>query len=763
MKKLSFVAVVVTVISGGVFAYSLLRVSNKTPQAYFESGKKYYDQGKFAEATIEFLNAVKRDPNYRNGRYYLALSYFGQHDVVSAVKQLRAIIEAHPDDIEANLRLGTIYMTAGAVNPDLYHRAKEIAQEVLSRQPQNVAGLLLSADASAGMKDFDTSVELYLKVLALDPQNVNAFIGIGTSQALQKKFPEAEKAFLKAREANPKSKSALTSLASFYRVRDNPTRAEAVLKEALSQYPTDSGIYLQAADFYLQLGLFDEIEKVLRAAQAASGSDLTPTLTLADIYQGQNRVEDARKLLLEAKQKFPNNIQLSIKVAENLMPDKRDQAKQEIDQILKAEPKNAAGNALLGWFQYNSGNFDAAQEILGKEPVLGSPLPLPHYLLGNMALQKGKIDEARDHYQKSVTVKKDYIPGRVALADVYMLQGKVADAGVEVQKVLEVDPRNMLARLAKARIDVANKNYSAAEPELANLVKEFPDNAAIQREMGLYYSSRGKSVEAEKNLVRALELSPTEQSFQDLIVFYLQTKQADRALQKINSVPDAQKQAFQYELMGMIAEQAGKPQDSEAAYKKAFEKDPNRLSSVSLLVDQYLRSGRLDDAVKQLDGLSKKLPKAGILPAMKGAVEERQGNSKEAEENYRQALQLDPTNDLAANNLAYLLAQDGRDLQTALELAQGVRRRQPQNPQGADTLGWVFYKLDRLVLAKDQLQFAVTTQPENATFQYHLGEIYRKDNRNSDAVRALRKAVDSKSDFKERSLAQAALKVALKQ
>src|SRR5262249_49745977 len=162
-----------------------------------------------------------------------------------------------------------------------------------------------------------------------------------------------------------------------------------------------------------------------------------------------------------------------------------------------------------------------------------------------------------------------------------------------------------------------------------------------------------------------------------------------------SSVPDAQKQAFHYELMGMIAKEAGKPQDSENAYKKALEKDPNRLSSESLLFQHYLGAGRLEEALKQIEGLSKKLPASGMVPAMKGAIKERQGNFKEAEENYRQAVQLDPSIDFAANNLAYLLAQEGRDLDTALGFAQGVRRRQPQNAEFADTLGWVFYKLDR--------------------------------------------------------------------
>jgi len=254
-------------------------------------------------------------------------------------------------------------------------------------------------------------------------------------------------------------------------------------------------------------------------------------------------------------------------------------------------------------------------------------------------------------------------------------------------------------------------------------------------------------------------LSPNdEQTFRDVVVFYLKAKQPDRAMQKLNAVSDAAKQAFHYELMGMVAEQSGKPQDSENAYKEALKKDPNRLNTETLLFNQYLHSGRFDDALQRLDVLEKKIPAGGVVPSMRGAIKEAQGHLKEAEDYYRQALQIDSTNDLAANNLAYILAQEGRDLTAALGWAQGVRQRQPQDPAAADTLGWVFYKLDRLVQARNQLQFAASMQPENAIFQYHLGEIYKKNSQNAEALKALKKAVASPMNFKEKGLAEASLK-----
>jgi tetratricopeptide (TPR) repeat protein len=752
-----------TVIFIGVFGYSYFRFKNKTPQDFFETGKKFYDQGKYSEATNQLLNANRSTPDNRDIRYYLALSYLGQGDLANGMRHLKALLEVHPDDVPANLKLGGIYLTGGSVNSAFFQQAQASADLVLAKEPQNVDALILAGNATAGLKDFETSVKLLEKAVAADPKSVSAWISLGSLRAQQKNFPEAEKAFLKAREVDPKNKSALISLANFYSISGNPEKAVAVFNSAFAQSPSDKEIYSQAADFYIRLRRFDEAEKILRSAQAANESDPTPTLALAEVYRFQNRGDDTRKLLLDAKLKFPKSIPLSIMIASNLMPDKRDQAKQEIDQILKADPKNPAGHALLGEFQFRSGQFDTAQETLGKEPALGSSLPQVHYLLGILALKKGKRLEAEDHYQKSIRINDRYIPPRVTLADSFMSRGKFADARLEMQKVLELDPRNMPARLIKATLDAADKNYSAAEAGFADLAREYPDNPDIHRQIGLYYSSRGRNADAEKSFLREMDLAPNaEQSLLDLVQFYLQTKQTDRAMQKLNSVPDAQKQAFHYEWIGMTDELAGKPQDAEMAYKKALEKDPQRMTAESQLFTLYLRTGRLDDALKTLDALAKNSPSNAMVPAMKAQIEAIKGNSKQAEEDYRKALQIDPTLDVAANNLAYLLAEEGRDLQTALELARGVRQRQPQNPSVADTLGWVYFKLDLPVLARAQALFAVSIQPQNGSFQYHLGEIYKKSSQKDEAIKAFRKAVSVTPEFKEKSLAEAELKDLLK-
>ena len=105
-----------------------------------------------------------------------------------------------------------------------------------------------------------------------------------------------------------------------------------------------------------------------------------------------------------------------------------------------------------------------------------------------------------------------------------------------------------------------------------------------------------------------------------------------------------------------------------------------------------------------------------------------------------------------------MLAEEGRDLDTALGYAQSARKKQPESPNIADTLGWVYYKMGNIVLAREQVQFAVSKQPDNGAFLYHLAMIYKENKQLPEAQSVLKKALNSTKEFKEKSLAQAALK-----
>ena len=760
MKKILIPSILVaTILVGGVMAYAIWKAVPVSAQDYFKSGKAYYDKQKYAEASVQLLNAVQKDPRNRDAHYFLALSYLNQKNMNAGAQQLASLLDYYPDDIEANLRLGNLYLVAGGSNAEYFRKADELAKRILSKDPQNVAALVLSGNASAGLQDYRTSVDLFEKAVSLDPQNAAAFVSLGTAQAIQKNFPDAEQAFLKARQVNPKDKSALISLANYYRSIGQLDKAESIFKESLETYPGDKDIYVQVVEFYNQTGRYEDVERVLQNAQSANAKDPAPSLILAGFYEVRNRVPDARRLLFDLKKTYPDNLDVAGKLAANLLPDDSVRARTEIDQILKADPTNATGLLLLGQIQFNSGEYDKVEETFGKSPTLKSTYPQTEFLLGQIALKKGQGDQAQDHFQKSLSVNSRYLPARAALAELLISKSKFADSRTEVGKMLAVQPNFVPALILDATLDLAEKKYSDAEPKLTALVKSQPNNPLVHRQMGLYYDARGRTSDAEKSLLRALELQPDAQkSLQDLIQFYMRTKQNDKAIQRIAAVPDERKQSFHYELLGLVYAQAARYSEAEKAYQMALVKDPSNTNSVGYLVAMYIQGGRLEEGLKQLDVLIKKNPSNAGAYTVKGMIFEKQGKLEDAKQNYAQALKVDSNYETAGNNLAFLLAEQGQDLNTALSWAQMARKKQPDNPGIADTLGWVYFKLGSYLLARDQLQFAVGKQPDNAVFQYHLALIYKETKQIPEAQNALKKAINSPQDFKEKSLAQAELK-----
>jgi tetratricopeptide (TPR) repeat protein len=763
MKRILFPTVLLaTVVLGGILAFFIWQASPVTAEQFLESGKKYYQGEKYSEAVVQLLNAIQKDGRNRDARYYLALSYIQQKNLNPAAQQLTALLEYYPDDVPANVALGNVYLTAGQFDTAFFQKAKEKAEKVLAQQPENVEGLILLGNASAGLQDYRSSEEIFGKASILDPKNTDILVNLGTVQRLEKNDAAAEQALLKARQINPKDRAVIVTLATFYISTGATEKADALLSEGLALYPADPAVYNQALKFYFRQKRFGEVEKTLRNAQEKGAKDNPePLMVLADVYRVQGRQDDSRKLLTDLKQKFPGNVMVQAKLAEGLMQNQPAQAKTEIDEIVKNDPKNPLGAILLGQWQLAAGQTAAAETTFSTNPAIGSAYPHPHYFLGNLALRKGNVDEAQDHYQKALQINNGYLPARVALAEVFLKRGRLDDAREEIRKALAADTGFPQARLVKAALDTAQKDFAQAGRDLEKLEQELPANALVHRQKAFLYAAQGRKTDAEKSLLRAFELAPgADDILQALTEFYLDNKQPERALQVINSVADDRKQAVHYELLGLVYFRAGRLPEAESAYKKAREKDPSRGNSEIYLTAQYLESGRLNEALGELDKLIKRDPTNASAYATKALVYQSQGKLAEAKDNYNEALKADPEHDAAANNLAYILAEEGADLNNALGLAQVARRKQPENPNAADTLGWVYYKLGNQVLARAQLQFAVSKQPDNAVYYYHLGMIYKANNQFGEAQTAFKKALalGTAKEFKEKPLAENALK-----
>lgn len=97
---------------------------------------------------------------------------------------------------------------------------------------------------------------------------------------------------------------------------------------------------------------------------------------------------------------------------------------------------------------------------------------------------------------------------------------------------------------------------------------------------------------------------------------------------------------------------------------------------------------------------------------------------KECYRAYDKSLSYFKDNPLVLNNYAYFLAEEGRDLERALEMSSRVLALTDNNPTYLDTYAWVLFKLGRTEEAKKTMQQAIALDGQNSPeLLLHYGDI----------------------------------------
>jgi tetratricopeptide (TPR) repeat protein len=183
---------------------------------------------------------------------------------------------------------------------------------------------------------------------------------------------------------------------------------------------------------------------------------------------------------------------------------------------------------------------------------------------------------------------------------------------------------------------------------------------------------------------------------------------------------------------------------------------PEDLDAVSVLGDLL----RYDEQyVEAVDAYTKALEiTGGDAPAdwrfyyVRGIANERAKLWPAAEADFLKALELNPDQPSVLNYLGYSWIDMDMHLDEALGMIEKAVDAQPQDGYVVDSLGWAFYKLDRIDEAVETLERAVMLRPNDAEINDHLGDAYWKAGRRLEAQFQwkIAKSVDEVGNVAER-------------
>lgn len=122
----------------------------------------------------------------------------------------------------------------------------------------------------------------------------------------------------------------------------------------------------------------------------------------------------------------------------------------------------------------SQGDYEAAMQALGTAMIMAPDDPWLAMIPGNVLLQSGDVENARQKYLKVTQLQPDFSPGYVKLGEVALQLGRLDEAEKALTKALVLQPENMDARKFLGRIYLDTKRVKEGIQAFTAVVKQQP-------------------------------------------------------------------------------------------------------------------------------------------------------------------------------------------------------------------------------------------------------------------------------------------------
>ena len=179
--------------------------------------------------------------------------------------------------------------------------------------------------------------------------------------------------------------------------------------------------------------------------------------------------------------------------------------------------------------------------------------------------------------------------------------------------------------------------------------------------------------------------------------------------------------------------------DDEAleAFKILDKEYPDNREVLNSIAEFYRTHERYSEAIpaydKVVDTIEQETERDWVLFYTRGIVFDQEKRWKEAERDFKKALELRPEQPMVLNYLAYSWVDQGKNYVEAKNMLERAVELRPNDGYIADSLGWALYKMGDQDEAVVVLERAAQLQTQDWAINDHLGDAYWNIGRRNEA------------------------------
>ena len=425
-----------------------------------------------------------------------------------------------------------------------------------------------------------------------------------------------------------------------------------------------------------------------------------------------------------------------------------DEARQELGNVLKADPANA-GQIFYQIYQMLSPypDKDAALKLMLE---LAQPYPgvaEAHWAVAQLARATGNGKLALDEARLARKQRPDW--DMAASLEAFLLQKSAPLQGLEVLRGYLSDyPDAHEVRLQYARALLEQKRYQQAREEFQRLAEENPENPETAFAIALISLQMKDYKGAEDNLRQALSKGKKDQ---DTVRYYLgqlseAKKSDDEAIEHFRQVkggeylfPAQIRIAYLLSKHGKLAEALQQLRQLQAA------DDQQRAQLISVESQLLREANKLTEAYQVLQAGLLKLPDHPDLLYSAAMIADKLNKPDVFEQLMRKLIKIQPDHAHAYNALGYGLMERKVRIPEALQLVEKALQLAPDDPAIMDSVGWGYFLSGKMDESIKMLRraFAGNPDPEIAA---HLGEVLWMRGEKTEARKIWQESLDANPD-----------------
>ncbi len=700
------------------------------------AGDAHYDAARYQDAIISFRNALQKDKSSGLAHYKLAVSMLAKGEVVESFPIFNRTAELLPNHIESRVKLGEIALAGLMADPSrpkvFYDKLVQVSDQLLALDPKSHQGLRFKGHlAQLDNKPPAEVIAFFLEANARKPMQPEVIVPLLPFLFLHGAAAEGEKLALNFIDVNKSYGPVYQLLYSHLFRTKRIAEAEDLLKRRIAANPDDNQAVLILAQHYQQVSRPSDAEAAIQLLIEDRKRYPGGLISAADYYTGMAELDKATRLLTRGIQQNPSNpLPYQQKLVGVKMRQKRyGEALTIVEDVLRRDPDSADAKNVRARIRFSSDDPALIRLALDsyKDVAKGSPNDADLRVQAARAYQRfGNITAASAELRDAVKIAPNNPEPLILLGEIAYDQGNATQAIEYADRALAVRPGLATARMLRAIGLSRNRQFDAANKEIAQLAREYPNQTEIQIQTGRIQLDQGRYAEAQKAFQALYQRRTTDlRVLRGLAESYLGQKRVDDAVQLLNTeLTDSPIKERIRPLLAATYVAANRPSEALGQLQTAAQNDPKSHMLHIQIAQLNQVQGKLPEALASFQKAAESAPPDPKLQAplwgSMAYLQQSLGQNEQARATYQKVLQFDPDNPTALNNQAYLLAETNGNLEEAQGMIERARRRDARNPEFSDTLAWIYMKKKQTDSAIPIYRKLVEDYPNSPRFRYHF-------------------------------------------